>query len=189
MSHNVEHFTYPEKVNKQKVQAELDDYVAHEDWQEGCTGLFHQIRWLDGTVYKDYQEAHEAIEKLDRGAYDQLAVKYYYHHEIKDQKYGELQDKCAETHTQYESRNRALYAQTVTAAFIGCKSCGSRLARIKLRSNFCPVCGADLRPEHILKSVAAAKNRWDRAQESLKEYRVKKGKKEILWLVKIEYHT
>ena len=38
MSHNVEYFTYPKNVNKATVQNSLDNYAAHQDWQEGCMG-------------------------------------------------------------------------------------------------------------------------------------------------------
>ena len=47
MSHNIRHTTYPEKVNKKAVQAEWDEYAAHEGWQEGCSGLCQPIRWID----------------------------------------------------------------------------------------------------------------------------------------------
>ena len=57
MSHEVCHFTYPKNVNKAKVQKDLDNYVAHEDWQEGCTGLYHNIRWLDSKIYETPEEA------------------------------------------------------------------------------------------------------------------------------------
>lgn len=39
MGHQIYYQTYSEKVNKQQVQHYWDNYAAHEDWQEGCTGL------------------------------------------------------------------------------------------------------------------------------------------------------
>ena len=75
MSHNVEHYTYPENVNKTEVQAELDHYAAMQDWQEGCQGLYHDIRWLWDKVYSSYEEAEKAIEKLDNDdkRYDRIS--------------------------------------------------------------------------------------------------------------------
>lgn len=39
MGHNIHYATYRENVNKKIVQNEWDEYAAHEDWQEGCSGL------------------------------------------------------------------------------------------------------------------------------------------------------
>ena len=189
MSHNIEHFTYPEKVDKNKVQKELDHYAAMEDWQEGCTGLYRKIRWIDGRVYGSYEEAEEVIKKLDRGDYDQLAVKYDEYHKPKDDKSTELANKLLAAGDEYRKRDFAVYPRSVTSAFIGCKKCGSKLAREYLRTNSCPVCRTDMRPEYILKSIQAAKNKMERVQKEVSDYAKRKGTKEIMWLVKIEYHT
>ena len=189
MSHNIEHFTYPKNVNKAQVQKNLDNYVAHADWQEGCTGLYNNIRWLDNKVYESEDEAREAIKKMDRGCYDQLAVLFQNHQTPDDEKVRELNSKAAMACHEWNRRDRILYAETVTSTFIGCKKCGSRLARVMLCSNSCPVCHAELRPEHMIKSVASAKSKWDKAQRDVAEYIKKKGKTDVMWLVKIEYHT
>ena len=189
MSHNIEHFTYPEKVDKKKVQKELDHYAAMEDWQKGCTGLYHDIRWLNGQIYANYDEAEKAIEKFDRGNYDQLAVRFYHYTPPRDEKVDALKKKVLAAGDEYRKRDFAVYPKTVSAAMIGCKKCGSRLAREYLNTNFCPVCRTDMRPEYILKSIEAAKNKMLRAEKEVSEYYTKKGKKEIQWLVKIEYHT
>ena len=187
--HNIEYFTYPENVDRQGVEKKLDNYVAHEDWQEGCCGLYHPIRWLKDKVYANYVEAHEAVEKLDGGDYDNLAVKYYVYHQQNDDKLKLLKQKVSEAYDEYDRRYKILYSDQVTSAYIGCKNCGSRLARPYLKSNSCPVCRAEMRPEYMLKSVSSAKNKWERAQREAKEYTEKKCKKEIVWLVKIESHT
>ena len=44
MGHNIKYFEYKEDVDRRKVEAQLDNYVAHEDWQEGCSGLNSPIR-------------------------------------------------------------------------------------------------------------------------------------------------
>lgn len=75
MGHNIHHSTYPENINKKLVQAEWDEYAAHEDWQEGCTGLARDIRWIDH-VCDTLEEAETYIREHDSGWYDQLAVKF-----------------------------------------------------------------------------------------------------------------
>lgn len=188
MSHNIEHFTYPLNVDKKKVKKELDNYVAHQDWQEGCTGLNNPIRWLD-FVYGSYDEAERAIKQFDRGWYDQLAVKYYSPLDFHDDKTKQLEIERMNLWDEFCKRRSALYPKTLKSAFIGCKECGSRLAVSRLKVNQCPVCSHELRPDYILKSISAAKAKWERADDKLKQYIDKHAKKEIEWLVKIEYHT
>ena len=189
MSHNIKYYEYPRNVNKNSVKKNLDNFVAHEDWQEGCSGLYNPIRWLGDKIYSSEEEAHEAINKLDKGWYDNLAVLYEMAHEPKDDNVTALQKKVRDAHDEYVRRDSILYSQTVTSALIGCKKCGSRLVRTYLKTNKCPVCHEELRPEHMIKSVEAAKNKWDRSNRDLREYTKKHGKREIMWLVKIEYHT
>ena len=189
MGHNINHYVYPRFVNKKQVQKELDNYVAHEDWQEGCRGLTQPIRWLEDKVYGSEEEAHEAIKRLDRGWYDQLAVLFQQNEEPHDDRIRALRVKCAEAGDEFRRRDQLLYSQAVKSAYIGCKQCGSRLARNYLKVNSCPVCHAELRPEHMLKSVSAAKAKWEKAKQDVEEYKKKKGAKKVCWLVKIEYHT
>lgn len=189
MSHNICHRNYPEKVNKKEVQAEWDEYVRMEDWQEGASGLANPIRWIDKT-YSSYEEASNAIKEMDRGWYDQLAVKYISREQNKnDEKLKALNEEVSKAYTEYSNREKKNYPKTLSANLITCQKCGSKLAKTYLNSNFCPVCRNDLRPEHIMKSILAAKNKWQRAQTKVKEYEAKHGKENVMWLVKIEYHT
>lgn len=47
MGHSVEFYDYPENCNKSKVEQALNDYVRHATWQEGGSGLYRPIRWLN----------------------------------------------------------------------------------------------------------------------------------------------
>lgn len=187
--HNIEHYDYPEKVNKKTVQSELNDYVSYETRGEGGGGI-DPIRWND-VVCKSYDDAIKWIESHDKGWYDCLAVKYEEPIKslTKSAKEAELEQKELEARKLYGDRSNALYPRTRTSEFIGCSKCGSRLANKYLNSNFCPVCRADLRPETTLNSIRAAKDKWERAKNALKDYQMNHGRKEVRWLVKIEYHT
>lgn len=185
--HNIEFYDYKENVDRTKVWAELSDYVEHCTWTEGGNGI-EFIRWNE-YVCSSYEEAKKWIEEHDKGWYEQLAVKYYAPINTKTAKTEELDKKIKEAYDIYSQRNNACYPKTRTSEFIGCGKCKSRLASKYLLGNFCPVCRTDLRPDTTLKAIAAAKTKWENAQKAKKEYIDKHSKKEIRWLVKIEYHT
>ena len=188
MSHNIEHYDYKENVDKKMVQADLNTHVKHATWHEGGHGI-EPIRWND-IVCKNYDEAVKWIEAHDKGWYDQLAVKYYEPvHGEKSKKIDELDAKIQEAYKIYRERSSVVYPKTRTSEFIGCNNCKSRLSSKHLNRNHCPVCNADLRPETMLKSIAAAETKWKKAVENKKEYIETHSKKAIRWLVKIEYHT
>jgi hypothetical protein len=189
MSHNIEHYDYAENASKEKIQKDLNTYVSHRTWQEGGHGI-PKIRWND-VVCESYEEAEKWIESHDSGWYDCLAVKYKepVRDMVKPVKLVEIEKKISETGTLYHQRSSVLYPKARTSEFIGCQNCGSRLASKYLNTNFCPVCKTDLRPETTLKAIHSAKARWEKAQEDKEEYIKKHSKKEIRWLVKIEYHT
>lgn len=189
MGHNIRHITYPENVNRKKVQNELDTFVAHEDYQEGCSGLASPIRWIESVICNSYNEAIEKIERLDRGWYDQLAVRYYENESFTDKKIGELQKSVKELCDAYTKKNSEIPAQHFTADYVGCKSCGSKITRTFIKSNKCPVCHADMRSESTMNSIEAIKKKLEKARKALEEYTNKHAKKKVMWLVKIEYHT
>lgn len=194
MSHNIEMRSYPENVDRKKVQAFWDDYASHEDWQEGCSGLGASIRWCESAgILSDYDAAEAYINAHDSGWYDQLAVRYYEPEDVKyTQKVKELRARCNELHQKWCAVQSELYAGTVTAEYITCRGCGSKLKRTLLRSNRCPVCNADMRPQYKVDAEQSAHDRWKAALSKLSEEEKKceaKSKKKVCWLVKIEYHT
>lgn len=190
MSHNIEYREYIENINRDYVKRELDHYVSQADWQEGCSGLYNGIRWLDNVpVQADSEAAEKYISAHDRGNYDNLAVRYYEHHPKQTEALKALTEKGCKALKEYEARDTAVWAETVAAQFVTCKACGSKLSRIHIKTNRCPVCRADLRPETQLKRVAAAKAKWDKAVEARKEYIKKHSDRKVMWLVKFEYHT
>lgn len=75
MGHTIQHYDYPGNADKKKVEQELANYVAKRCFQEG--GHLSKIRWIDSEPCANEDEAHEKIERLDKGWYDCIAVKYY----------------------------------------------------------------------------------------------------------------
>lgn len=87
-------------------------------------------------------------------------------------------------------RNDYVIYTDAKAEYIGCKNCGSKIARKYLRRNFCPVCNADLRPETTLNRIAALKEKADKSSDTLKAELTKQAMKakNVRWKIKIEFH-
>lgn len=67
MGHTIQHYDYPGNADKKKVEQELANYVAKRCFQEG--GHLSKIRWIDSEPCANEDEAHEKIERLDKGWY------------------------------------------------------------------------------------------------------------------------
>ena len=182
--HNIEYFNYQENVDKNKVTTEIDEYIS-DNGEYGGNG----VRWCRDKICSNIEEAKKWIEDHDQGWYDQLAIRYYKSIPSKTAKLKELEEKVNETYKDYYKKDHVSYPKTRTSEFIGCAKCKSRMKTEYLFSNSCPICRADLRPDTMLKTIAAAKNRWEKAKLTLANYTNKTGTKEVRWLVKIEYHT
>lgn len=193
--HNIEKFTYPENVDKRKVEAELNDYVAHEDWQEGASGLPNPIRWVQTPVFDSYEEAERYIEQADKGRwYNCMAVRYKEPMMIRklSRKEMELQQKIKEQAERLQKAISEGDPRKRKSEYIGCQKCGSSLKRELLKQHFCPLCGENLRSDTAQKRILNADKRLRELQNALKseaKAQDQKLKPSVMWLVKIEYHT
>ena len=203
MGHNIHYATYPENVNKKIVQNEWDEYAAHEDWQEGCSGLPGKIRWLDH-VCDTPEEAEEYISSHDKGNYDQLAVKFRDTNSIptSSAKKKSLIKQIASYEEKKKLFDQAHSLANQKSAFISCPYCKSKLARqylgkadSRIGSEGCPLCGAkDIRSSYVQERLKKFQERIDKWRAQLKEEEQSLAKKvavkaPIKWLVKVEYHT
>ena len=190
MSHNIRYEDYDLGINRKHVEESWDNYVAHADYGEGASGLPNPIRWIENGISESYNEAMARIEKLDDGWYDQIAVKYKSYHPCKTKKMDNLKLRLAEAEKSLREKAGKIHYSTenVTSEFVGCKHCGSRIATKFIRSNVCPVCGADLRPASTLETIKRAEEKVKEIKRQMVEEE-KKAKYDVRWLVKIEYHT
>lgn len=197
MSHNIKYGVYSENVNKKKVEADWNNYAAHEDWQEGASGLVRSIRWIEDEILNSEAEAQDYIEKHDDGNYDQLAIRFrdIYIKSGMSKKYDALGKKLNGLKAEYQHKSSIAYATTVKSEYVGCKHCGSKLAtRYIQNTNKCPLCHSDLRSPTTLANLERLKERISETEKQFKEERERLSKKliksaKIKWLVKIEYHT
>ena len=194
MGHNPTYRVFPENVNKNRLYAELNNMVEHEDWQEG--GHLDPIKWReDMPVFESYESAYSWLEN-HRGFYDNKAVRFKEAEKTytdKDDKVlADLYKKDMDAQKRIDELN-APHFVGAKSAYIGCKKCGSKIANEYLRGNYCPVCGADLRPQTSLDLLAKAQEKRKEILKKIRERREylekKNGKYTVKWLVYFDYHT
>lgn len=137
MGHTIQHYDYPGNADKKKVEQELANYVAKRCFQEG--GHLSKIRWIDSEPCANEDEAHEKIERLDKGWYDCIAVKYYDTCNVPEtEKIKTLRAASTQAYRKCNELSAAFHFANAKSEYIGCKNCGSKIARKYLRRNFCP---------------------------------------------------
>ena len=192
MSHNIKYYKYKENVNRNKVQADLDRYVAYEDRKEGCSGLNSPIRWIESCgVLDNYDMALEYIRNHDKGWYDSLAVRFRESNGIESSALKKAREKLNIASDKYLTLTEKFHFENIKATLIGCQNCGSKISRQHLKGNHCPVCRNDLRPQSTQDTLARYKENFLKARalvEAEEKKSIAKNSK-VMWLVKIEYHT
>ena len=189
--HNINYVSYLITISQKTITKEIDEHVKHETWQEGGHGLDKPIRFID-KVMSDYDSAKQFLKDNDMGWYDQLAVKYKSLPRNKTSKrLEELRQKRKELWKVFAENSNKVNATEFKAEFIGCKHCNSKINKVYIKSNYCPICNADMRSETTLKKIQATKIKLNNLDADIKEEERKLAEKhgDIKWLVKYEYHT
>lgn len=196
MGHVIQYHKLPKNASKKNFIADMDEIVQHEDYMEGGRYPASQLTWHDDKVYNTYDDAKQAIDSFIRDSYDDHAVLYYDTDSIAVKPSKALEtakmklDKLIAARDKYVNESRVSHR---SSEFIGCTECGSKISRKWLKSDYCPVCKHDLRPNSTLNRIASfdkriktARNEVSKIEHDLKLKNIKKAK--ICWLVKTEYH-
>ena len=204
MGHTIEYIT----VNK---KSEIMDTAEHFAWEnvdpfESPSRDYHGRMTIhdNGTIYNSYEEAEEAINRFDRGFYDDHAVAFYDTTHLKQSsKVTKLQDKVKETQKakeEYIAKNRVGFRKS---AFIGCDECGSKMAHqwfVKevdgtavCKTDLCPVCRNDLRSTTVKERIMKFDDKIQELFETIRKVKKEEHKKnlkkaKVRWLVKVEVH-
>ena len=195
--HNIEMYDISVNGNTKALLNEIDEHVYHETYAEtGGRGL-EPITWHDDKIYANREDAKEAIRRLDKGWYNQLAVKYYDPVEVKyTKKCDELKQRLVARKAELFDLDSKIHYEGVKSGFVSCRGCGSKINSKYFGSgkvgNRCPICKADLRPESLLDRIEAKETAIKKLELELSAERKKceaKAKKKVMWLIKIEYHT
>lgn len=194
MSHEIRYATFDEKTDKRKIQDYCDKVAKCEDWQEGCSGV-SPIRFLPAQPMT-YGEAWDYLKEQDKGGYDCLAVRFRATEGLKWTPSAELlkaKARARELGERLERFQREHDVRNFKAELIGCRLCGSKVARGYLNNSRCPVCGSDLRSESVLAEQGRLNKEYEAVCEKERELTMrdidKQSKKcPVKWLVKFEFH-
>lgn len=183
--HNIGYLSKPEKCDRRAILWDIKD-IAEQDG-DGYSG---PLKWHDEVKPLESREAAEEwIKAHDKGWYDDHAVRYYDYSQVKDtKKVLELRQRCRDVYDKQIAYEKAHSVKTFKANLITCPKCGSKLSVYHLRSEKCPLCYTDLRSKTTLETIANyEKRRADIGKQIEDEKR--KGKGEVRWLIKYEYHS
>lgn len=191
-SHKIEQYSYPVTTSKEDIYAELNTKAA---------GELDSIRWLDTEPLSDKSAAEKFIKENDSGWYDCLAVQYKATVALgkfeDTDTYKHLTAKLGNTVQKLKTLNEKCIFDDVHSQFVSCKSCHSKLAVAYMKSNFCPLCGQDMRNKTVRERVEKYQDTVEKLYTSIEaerqRHRIRKRYKThhttAMWLVKIEYHT
>lgn len=183
--HNINYIDVQEKCNRKSILWDIQE-VAKRDG-DGYSG---PLKWHDEVPpLKSYEEAEAWIKAHDKGWYDDHAVRYYDYSRLKDtKKIAELRRRQKEVYDKRIAYEKEHSVKKLKAKLITCPKCGSKLSREHLHSEKCPLCYADLRSKTTLDTIANyEKRRAEIGKQIIAEQH--KGKGEVRWLVKYEYHS
>lgn len=188
MGHCINIKTYDNNVNKKKVFAELNQQAIYEgDYHDG---LSDDISWLD-KEFDSYDQAEQYIHDNYCNWYECVAVKYRDLNGVKKtKKIIELENRISKVRNEYDKLDNNIHYKNVQAQYVTCRTCGSKINKDHLRSNRCPVCGKDMRPESLLERLNAMNKKIKKLEKEVYNEKLKlKGKAKLRWMVKVEYHV
>lgn len=186
MGHCIVHHIYSATWTLKQVTDDVIDYVNHNGDRYGTNSIRVPIEKVFDTV----EEAETFIEKVDRHNYDGIAVKFLDFSEVEENaKIKELRTKIADTVRKQRDYIAAHSVKKQKAAYIGCRACGSKLNKEKLKSERCPLCNSDLRSASTQERIASFYAKIEEYNKKIKQEQLKQKKKaKVKWLVKFEYH-
>ena len=187
--HAINYFHFDEKTSKEEIQKEIDSFIIHNS---DANHAGAPIRFYPD-LCKNEKEAEKFIQSHDNHWYDQLAVKYLTPlAPVTSKKLHELKNQKQNLVTKINTLEYKPHFKEAKSAFISCRNCESKINTEYIRkSNFCPVCQADMRPATVRNKIAEMQNKLKIFDTKINEEVAAleaKAPNNVMWLVKIEYH-
>lgn len=188
MGHCVNYIVADKDAERKSIIADICEEVYHESWEEG--GSYHgNLKWHDNTVYDSEDDAYAAIDRLDRGRYDDHAVLFRDTSRLENAKTTKLAEQIATTKAKKVDYIDSNHVTARKSAYIGCPHCKSKLSREYLKRDACPLCGTDLRSDTVKERIKGYDAKIAELKKRLADEKKKlAAKAPVKWLVKYEYH-
>ena len=189
MGHSREFYTTDSRSKIMAIAKEHAFYNTNRG--ENPSGSYHgNMHIHDHTICASYEDAMEKINEWDTGFYSDHAVQYRDKDALKPTKAMEAlsarKEKLIKDRDEYKKKNSI---KNRKSEFIGCKHCGSKIAKSYLNNHFCPVCRKDLWADYILERIKKYNKDIEETERQYNELKKKQsGKCPIRWLVKVEVH-
>lgn len=198
MGTNVMQCVIAKDADQKAFLAELNDFVEHEDWEEGGCYPADKLHWHYETVYDTRADAERAIHDMETTWHLDHAVLFHDTDavETKPTKQCEtLEQRIATLKKQRDEYVSKNHADCRTSAYIGCPKCGSKIRREFLKGrDACPVCGGELRSDTVMKRITSYDARIADAKKQLAKLDRERSKRvskkaPVKWLVQWSYHS
>jgi ssDNA-binding Zn-finger/Zn-ribbon topoisomerase 1 len=187
MSHNIHYIICDEIVNRKGVMADIAEHARSDG-----DGYSSRFTWHDEIPpYETEEKAREAIKMLDRGWYDDHAVRFFDYSKVeKNKKMAQYEEKISALRIAQREYQEEHSVHRFQAKYIGCPNCGSRLSKEHFRGERCPLCRADLRSKTTLDKLKWYEDKIKELCQKIEAEKIKqKSKAVVKWLIKYEYHS
>lgn len=207
MGHVVDYMVFDRKTPREKMLAAVEDWAKHnvDPYEHSENGNVWNINvyhgslngdkaWHENTVFSCKQDAMDAIERMDKGFYDDHAVLYY---DVDSLKPNTMMKGIKSRQDETEKKRETLISDSLNwtgrkSKYVSCEHCGSKLnieCLRSMRTYTCPLCRNDMRSETVLNRIKAYDGKIKELRgKYTKEMKKLKNKATVKWLVKMEVH-
>lgn len=184
-------FDFSLNTSERDMQKEIEKVLGRERG-------YHEPAFLTMLLLKSEPavDGYEAAEKRLSELYPKYGRKYNYGIKYIDhsadkhsKKFTDLQKRISELDAKSAAYAEEHSVLKFKAEFVGCPSCKSKLSRVHLKSDKCPLCRTDMRSDTTLSTL-------DRYAQRIKDLKkqldaetkkdMEKNKGEVRWLISAE---
>lgn len=188
MGHSIHYMEFPKNATEKRIGQERAEVINWEgDYK---VGDYQNDYTLHNIICDTREEAMKKIDEYDNGWYDDHGVMFRDYSKVKPTKQMEdVQNRIVDTLQKCKEYESEHMPNKVKAEFIGCKVCGSKVAKKYVHDQYCPVCRSDMRPKTTLDRIQSYKDKVTYLKRKYTELEKKqKNKAEVKWLIKLEFH-
>lgn len=189
MGHAIDYFTTDKRSEIMAIAEEFAFYNV--DRGENRSGSYHgRMTIHDDIICECYNDAVSKIESLDRGFYDDHAIRFKDKDSLPPNRTMlSLQERMKKNRKEKHDYDEAHSICNRKSKFVSCPKCESKLSVKYMRGDRCPLCQTELRAQYILDRLIKYDNDYSELRAKYNEaVRNRKDKCKTRWLIKVEVH-